>query len=325
MSGAPGPDPVERARSAVADGDWPGAFELLAAADAGGVLTAAELPLLGEVAYAAGRLDVTIEAWERAHAASLRADDLDSAAGAAVRVAMHLLFDTALMAPVRGWLARADELLEGRSGSPVHAWLGVVRAYERMLSGDLTGARPWARQAVDVGAACDPAACAIGRVAEARLRILDGDVRQGLALLEQAGVATVSGELDALSTGVVYCELVCALQGLAQYDLAEQWTEAMERWSESDAIGSLHGRCRVHRAEILRLRGACDQAESEALMACEELRPYLRRELGWPLTELGRIRLHRGDAEGAEEVLLEAHRAGWGPQPGSCARPSGAG
>jgi hypothetical protein len=68
-------------------------------------------------------------------------------------------------------------------------------------------------------------------------------------------VATVSGELDPLSTGVVYCELVCALQGIAQFDVAEQWTQAMERWCETNAIGSLHGRCRVHRAEILRLRG----------------------------------------------------------------------
>ena len=124
-----------------------------------------------------------------------------------------------------------------------------------MLAGDLAAARPWARQAIEVGSACDPAAAAIGRVAEARLLILDGDVRRGLALLDQAGVAAVSGDLDPLSTGVVYCELVCALQGLAQYDVAEQWTEAMERWSETNAIGSLHGRCRVHRAEILRLRG----------------------------------------------------------------------
>ena len=38
-------------------------------ADADGQLTPADLPLLGEVAYAAGHLDVTIEAWERAHAA----------------------------------------------------------------------------------------------------------------------------------------------------------------------------------------------------------------------------------------------------------------
>jgi hypothetical protein len=109
---------------------------------------------------------------------------------------------------------------------------------------------------------------------------------------------------------------VCALQGLAQYDVAEEWTEAMERWSRTNAIGSIHGRCRVHRAEILRLRGSCDEAEREALGACEDLRPYLRRDLGWPLCELGRIRLRRGDVEGAEEALLEAHRAGWNPQPG---------
>jgi tetratricopeptide (TPR) repeat protein len=316
MSGVPDAGPVERARSAASRGDWPEAYDLLATADADGTLTPADLPVLAQVAYAGGHLDVAIAAWERACAAWTQAGEPVAAAGAAVRVAMHLLFDTALMAPVRGWLARADGLLDGRSGSAAHAWLGAVRAYERMLSGDLTGAWSWARQAVEVGARYDPAACAIGRVAEARLHILDGDVRRGLALLDQAGVATVSGGLDPLSTGVVYCEVVCALQGLGQYDLAEQWTEAMERWSETSSVGSLHGRCRVHRAEILRLRGAYEQAEAEVLEACEELRPYMRRELGWPLSELGRIRLHRGDLAGAEEALLEAHRTGWDPQPG---------
>ena len=306
----------ERARDAATRGDWQAAFDLLVEADADGLLAASDLPLLGEVAYAAGHLDVTIEVWERAHAACEQAGDQVAAAGAAVRVAMHVLFDTALMAPVRGWLGRAERLLEGQDESPAHAWLAVVRAYERMLTGDLPGARVWARRAIEVGSTYDPAACAIGRVAEARLLILDGDVQQGLALLDEAGVATISGDLDPLSTGVVYCELVCALQGLAQYDVAEEWTEAMERWCETNAIGSLHGRCRVHRAEILRLRGSCNEAESQALLACEELRPYLRRELGWPLNELGRIRLHKGDITGAEEALLAAHRAGWDPQPG---------
>ena len=284
-------------------------------ADADGLAGPAELASLGEVAYAAGRLEVTIDAWERAHAACVKLGDRVGAAGAAVRVAMHLLFDTALMAPVRGWLARAERLLEGQPEAPPHAWLAVVRTYERLLGGDLEGARPWARRAVELGAALDPAAAAIGRVADARLRILGGDVDRGLALLDEVGVAVTSGDLDPLSTGVVFCELVCALQGLAQYDAAEEWTEAMERWSRTAAIGSLHGRCRVHRAEILRLRGACEEAEREALGAVEELRPYLRRELGWPLSELGRIRLRRGDTEGAEEALLAAHRAGWDPQP----------
>jgi hypothetical protein len=214
---------------------------------------------------------------------------------------------------VRGWLRRAERLLEAQGETSAQAWFAVVRTYERMLTGDLPGARPWARRAIKIGSNCDPAAGAIGQVAEARLRILDGDVPQSLALLDQAGVATVSGDLDPFSTGVVYCELVCALQGLAHYDVAEEWTEAMERWSETNAIGSLQGRCRVHRAEILRLRGSCNEAEQQAIEACQELRPYLRRELGWPLNELGRIRLHRGDIAGAEAALLAAHRAGWIP------------
>jgi tetratricopeptide (TPR) repeat protein len=316
MSDGAGRGLVERARDAAALKHWRQAFDLLMEADADGLLAPTDLPVLGEVAYAAGHLDVTIEAWARAHAAGIQADDKVAAADAAVRVAMHLLFDTALLAPVRGWLARAERLLEAQEETPAHAWFAVVRTYERMLTGDLPGARQWARRAIEVGSTCDPAACAIGRVAAARLLILDGDVQQGLALLDEAGVATVSGDLDPFSTGVVYCELVCALQGLAHYDVAEEWTEAMERWCETNAIGSLHGRCRVHRAEILRLRGSCNEAERQALVACEELRPYLRRELGWPLNELGRIRLHKGDIAGAEEALLAAHRAGWDPQPG---------
>ena len=307
---------TQQARDAAARGEWEEAFDLLMEADAGGLLSRADLPLLGEVAYATGHLNVTVEAWERAHAASVQAGDEVAAGGAAVRVAMHLLLDTALMAPVRGWLARAERLLDNQDETSAHAWFAAVRTYERLLTGDLRSARDWARRAVEIGERCDPAASAVGRVAEARLLILGGDVHEGLALLDEVGVAVVSDDLDPLSTGFVYCELVCALQGLAQYDAAEEWTEAMERWCKTNAIGSLHGRCRVHRAEVLRLRGSLDEAESEALAAYEELRPYLRRELGWPLTELGRIRLRKGDVDGAEQALLAAHRAGWDPQPG---------
>jgi len=307
---------LQRGRDAASRAEWQEAYDLLMRADADGLAGPADLPALGEAAYAAGHLDVAIEAFERAHAASLEAGDPVAAAEAAVRVAMHLLLDTALIAPVRGWLARAERLLEGQGETPAHASLAAFRAYERLLTGDLDGSRTWARRAIDVGSRCAPAACAIGRLAEARLLILDGDVQQGLALLDEVGTATVAGELDPLATGIVYCELVCALQGLGQYDVAEEWTDAMERWCRTNAIGSIHGRCRVHRAEILRLRGSCDQAEREALQAYEELRPYLRREIGWPLCEIGRIRLRTGDVEGAEQALLAAHRMGWDPQPG---------
>jgi hypothetical protein len=91
MSDGAGVGLLERARDATALGDWQRAFDLLMEADGDGLLGATGLPVLAEVAYAAGHLDVTIEAWERAHAACMQAGDHVAAAGAAVRVAMHIL------------------------------------------------------------------------------------------------------------------------------------------------------------------------------------------------------------------------------------------
>jgi len=306
---------LERARAAAARCEWAEALASLLELDGEQQVPAADLELFANVAYAAGRLDLTIDVWERAHALAMQAGDRDAAGNAAIKIALHLLMDTALMAPIRGWIKRADDLLAGAE-QPGHAWLAVVRTYERLLSGDIAAARMWAGRAIEIGTRVAPAAAAVARVPEARSMILEGNVREGLAMLEAAGVAALSGELDTISTGIVYCELLCALQGVCQFEQADQWSEAMESWSRTRAIGSFAGRCRVHRAEILRLRGSCAEAATEAQLACDELRPFLRRELGWPLTELGRIRLQQGNVDGADEAFHAAHEAGWQAQPG---------
>ena len=118
---------VEQGREAASAGDWSLAYGLLVRADEQARLTVDDLGLLAEAAYAAGHLEVTIEAWERAHAEAVRADDSLAAAGAASRVALHLMMDTALMAPIRGWVKRAERLLEGYDETPVHAWLAVIK------------------------------------------------------------------------------------------------------------------------------------------------------------------------------------------------------
>ena len=60
----------------------------------------------------------------------------------------------------------------------------------------------------------------------------------------------------------------------------------------------------------LRVSGPGDLAEEEALLACEELRPWMRREFGWPLVELGNVRLRMGDLEGAEAAYRRALERG---------------
>ncbi len=151
----------------------------------------------------------------------------------------------------------------------------------------------------------------------ARLRIFDGHIDEGVEMLDDIALTLMSGEVDPMTSGMVYCEIICAVQGLALYERAAEWTQAMEHWRHRAAFGGFSGRCRVHSAEMLRLTGPCDRAEEEALEACEELRPWMRREFGWPLTELGNIRLRKGDLVGAEEAFLAAHANSWMPEPGS--------
>ncbi|MGE0000078.1 MAG: hypothetical protein AB7U39_24425, partial [Ilumatobacteraceae bacterium] len=305
-----------RVEAAMARGEWSEAMTLL---DAGGddARTASMLELRARAAYGCGAFEASISAWEDQHALLCTSGDRAGAARAAAMVAMFLMIDTGLMSPVRGWLQRAERLVEDRHDDPVLAVVAAVRTYERFMCGDMTSARRHAELAISLGQRLgNQAAEVIGRTASARVMILEGRVDEGLEQLDEVGGLLMSGEVDALTTGMMLCEIVCAAQGLAHHEMAAEWTDAMERWGHGAAFGGLHGRCRVHRAEILRVSGPCADAEDVALRACDELRPWMRREFGWPLAELGNIRLRKGDLAGAAEAFIAAHEHVWCPHPG---------
>jgi tetratricopeptide (TPR) repeat protein len=306
---------VDAALEAVERGDWVRALELVSGPEAD--RSSEALELRARAAYGAGELEAAIGAWESIHGLKVAAGDAPGAAWAAGMVAMYLLIDTGLMAPVRGWVARGERLLAGGEQEPAAALLAMVRTYERFMCGDADASRDWAERSIRRGRELDVLpAVVLGQVATARLRIADGDVEEGLAQLDEVAALLMSNEVDPLTTGMMYCELICAAQWLGLHDRAREWTEVMDRWARGAAFGGLGGRCRVHRAELLRVAGTCEEAEREALGACDELRPWMRREFGWPLVELGTIRLRKGDLAGAEEAFTEAHQHAWSPQPG---------
>lgn len=309
-------DALARARSLVDAARWEEALAALQGLDdPDGAADALELRARAE--YGRGAFEEAVACWERLHQHHLSRGEPGDAARAAALGAMHLLMDTGLMAPVRGWLRRAERLVADDEESPARALIAMTRAYERFICGDLESAAARAAEAVECGERLGVLpAVVLGRVAAARIATLTGAVEDGLAELEEVGSLLMSGEVDPLTTGMMYCELICAAQGLGLHQLAAEWTEVMEHWRHDAAFGGIHGRCRVHRAELLRLSGPCEDAEAEALAACAELRPWLRREFGWPLVELGVIRMRKGDLDGAEEALLEADRHAWSPQPG---------
>ena len=230
---------------------------------------------------------------------------------------MHLLFDTALLAPVRAWLTRAERLLEGvPEDTPVHAWLAVVRNYERLLSGDFDSARQWAQRAIEAGTGRDPAAAAIGRVAEARSLILQGDVTRGLALLNEA--RRRRSPASSIPSGPDWCTARWCVRSRRSGSTTSP-KSGRRRWrggGTESRLGASTGAAASTGPKSSGCVGAAPTRRRRSCMACEELRPYLRREFGWPLTELGRIRFRKGDIQGAEDAFLAAHEAGWDPQPG---------
>ena len=302
-------------RQAISERRWDDALDLLADDAVAG--SAIGLELRAEAAYGGGDPEASVAAWEDLYELHLTAGDEVLAARAAAMVAMYLMIDTGLMAPIRGWLRRAERLIADVGETPVHAVVAMVRTYERLWCGDMEAAGLNARASIELGRryGIEPSVL-IGRVATARLLIFEGQTDEGLEILDDVALTLMSGAVDDMTSGMAYCELICAVQGLAMYERAGEWTQAMEHWRHDSAFGGFSGRCRVHRAEMYRLTGPCARAEEEALEACEELRPWMRREFGWPLTELGNIRLRKGDLAGAEEAFLAAHGNSWMPQPG---------
>ena len=81
------------------------------------------------------------------------------------------------------------------------------------------------------------------------------------------------GELSPIVTGLIYCSVIEGCQQVYELRRAREWTAALTRWCEEQPdMVNFTGRCLVHRAEILQLRGAWPAALDEARRAGRALR-----------------------------------------------------
>jgi len=296
---------------------WADAYHSLSLADRVAPIGVEDLELLAVAAYLSGRELDFHSALDRAHHAHLDAGDRVRAARCAFWSGLNLLLrgDTA---QATGWLARAQRLVEGHD-CVEHGYLLLPLAEQRLGEGNDAGAHAAAAAAAEIGARFrDPDLVACARHVQGRVLIHEGQVEAGLALLDEAMLAVVTGELSPIMTGLIYCSVIDACQEIHAVRHAREWTAALAQWCEQQPqLVAFTSTCLVHRAEIMQLSGAWTEAMAEASRACERSSQGLERSppaaAFYRRAELHRL---RGELAAADEAYRAASRLGREPQPG---------
>jgi class 3 adenylate cyclase len=296
---------------------WSEAFDLLSAADDREALSPEALEKLAEAAWFSAQADVALDAKERAFKAHIDLGNRASAATLAFDIAGQYMQKRATSI-ASAWASRGERLLESEPDtSAAHGYLALWRSRSAQANEDIDGAIAHAAYAVELGARHrDADLQAWGLLQQGQLLIATGRTDEGFPLMDEATIAAVNGELSPFAAGVAYCSMIAACRDTTEYRRASEWTEAAHRWCERQAINGFPGVCRVHRAEIVGLQGALENAEGELRLAIDELAGYNATP---PLADgfyaLGEVRMRMGDLRGAEEALRQAHALGRDPQP----------
>jgi class 3 adenylate cyclase len=310
---------LERARTAMQEHAWADAFERLSSLDADRALRAEDLELLGEAAWWSAHPNESRDAFERAYAAYLEDGNPRRAAYVALRLANDYV-ESRDLAQWNGWVRRAATLLEAEPETVEHGYLALelFRGVALFGRGTIEDAKRHADRVVEIGMRFgDRDLQAYGVAFQGWLLLMQARIQEGLSMVDEAAVSAVAGELTPYAAGGIYCLTIGACRSVADYRRAGEWTEAAMRWCERQSVPGFPGVCGVHRAEILRLRGAFSDAETEARQALESLMAFgMLNSAGWGHNEIGEIRLRLGDLEGAEEAFERAHQLGQEPQPG---------
>jgi tetratricopeptide (TPR) repeat protein len=310
-------DPLSAGLEAFERHAWSEAFAALSSADAERALDPAHLEHLAEAAWWIGKGDECIRMRERAYVRHLESGDLLRAATVALAVAEDY-FHRLSRVVARGWLQRAESHLAKLPESIVHGWMARIKTVIA-LEGERDLERAWAlaEEATEIARRQGDRDLETLALQDCgRILVSRGQVSEGMAAIDEATAAAVGGQLGPRTTGRILCNMMSTCESLADYRRAGEWNDAAREWCEPHAESGFPGICRVHRAQLLRLRGAWPEAELEARHASAELQDFLSDVAAEAYYELGEIRLRMGDLDSAESLFRQAHELGRDPVPG---------
>lgn len=310
---------LERGRKAYASRAWLDAYTALSSSDRVTPLQAEDLELLAVSASMVGRMDEYVALLERLHHAHVDGARPLRAAHAAFWLGMTLAI-RGEMGPATGWFGRAQRLVESVGEDCVERGLLLLpRVVQLEAGGDFDGAYEAAHEAAQLAERfrnADLAAAALQF--QGMMRIKQGQIDEGLRLLDEAMVVVTGREVSPIIAGVVYCGVIACCEEAFEPRRAREWTDALTRWCEEQPqLVAFTGRCLAHRAGIMQLHGAWRDALKEARLARERCEQAMNRAAtGQAWYQQGELQRLQGDHEGAEAAYRAASSFGREPQPG---------
>ena len=313
------PDDLRRGREAVAARSWAQARDALTAADAVAPLTAEDLELLATAAFMLGRTDEFFEVLERAHEAHLEGGHPLRAARCAFWTGMHLSLRGEI-GRGSGWLGRAKRLVDAEAEDCVEqGFMLMPLAFRAEAAGDRLGAAEIAGRAAALAQRFgDRDLLALSLHTQGNFLVEANRIAEGLGLLDEAMVIVTSGDVSPVPAGIVYCGAIIGCKHAYEPRRAQEWTEALSRWCEGQRdLVAFTGRCLGHRAEILFLQGAWEDAVDEARRAVDRAgRAMNPGAVASAWCVIGDVQRLRGCFDEATAAYREASRSGREPQPG---------
>lgn len=310
------PEPLRAGRDALLRHAWVEAFEQLSKADREGQLNGADLESLALASFFGAHADGELAVKERAFKAHESEGNPVRAAYLAIDIARAYGY-AGKFSLASAWKGRAERIVGTSGESYVHGYLALAGSEAAGAMGDVDAALTLAERAVAIGnSAADADLMAYALTNLGVLKIASGATTDGFALMEEASIAAVSGDLSPFTSGVTACRMIGACRDMTDYRRASEWIEATERYCAGQSVSGFPGVCRIHRAEVAAVGGAWEQAEQDLERATIELGAYNATS---PQADgfyaIGDIRRLKGDFTAAEAALREAHGRGRSPQP----------
>jgi len=312
-------DLVRRGRAAAGERAWHEAHRTLAEADAQRPLAADDLVTLANSAYLLGRDPEQVQYLERAHLMYLAEGRVMPAVRAAFWTAVNLALRGEWEA-ASGWLGRAHRLLGHHQDETVEAgYLLVPRAIQAAMSGDHDAGIAAVTEALAIGERFnEPDLIALAIYELGRGSIRQGNLAEGLQLLDEAMVAVLADNLSPIVMGIIYCGVIEGCHSVHAIRRAHRWTDALSAWcaGQPDLV-AFTGQCLTHRAELMQFKGDWDGALGEAQKAGLRFREGMSQfPSALAFYRQGEVHRLRGEHEAAAAAYEKAGRWGWQPQPG---------